>query len=94
MDLTLLEHTIKKECRACFDDFKHCFLNNPFGVYDKDILKATIQSEIVESLGKTTLKTFLHENISKAQFEYVLNKVQKYKQLTKKTAYNFGNKYI
>ena len=94
MDITALDYALKKVARKCFENFKHFFIYNPIGVYDNDILEASIESEISQSFGGKIYKRFLHNDITEVQFEYLTKELNKYKGLTLKVAYNFGAKFI
>jgi len=91
MDIIVLEDVLKKDARRCFEDFKYSLLNNPFNIIDECIVNACVESEINQSFGSKVYNRFLHKDITEVQYNYLIGEIKKYKDLTLRTALNFGN---
>jgi len=90
MDIIVLENLLKKDARRCFEDFKYSLLNNPFSIIDEGIVNACVESEINQSFGKNAFNRSLNKDITEVQYNYLTREIKKFKNLTIRTASNFG----
>lgn len=95
MNITNLTLDLQKQSRKCFESFKNDYLHYPLkDKLTKDkLLEFAIYNSITISFRGRWMNKYVSSDLSKEQLKFFYDKLEEYRNLTKKVAINWSKRH-